>query len=482
LIANQDATMNFSRLLAIAVPALPLLLAAAHASVTISNARTKHMSCAGGICTPTASDATLNAGDLATLLAASDVSVKSNAAAPDIAVVRAVSWASGHRLTLDAYRSIHVQAPVAVEGTSGLTVLTNDGGSGGDYDFGRSGAIRFWDTTSSLVINGASYTLAGDLKTLASLVQANSGGNYALANNYDASVDGAYSKAPIGAFSGTLEGLGNSISHLRIDSTQNGYGELGLISVLSGTVRDLGVTDIHFTSVTNGDWYNDVGAITAENAGAIVRCFATGRIMFRGQGNVGGLVGENGGGAITNSHASVDIDAPRRVATAGGLVGVIGHPSVINGSYASGSVRADQHDVAGGLAGFNDGTIVNSYATGAVSGGAGSQIGGLVANSYDGTIQTSYATGAVTAAAGRHTVVGGLVGDNAQTRIAQSVWDTTTTGVTSCTGQTDVAVDCTGLTDAQLKAELPAGFDPTVWAQSPGINNGYPYLIADPPK
>jgi len=39
----------------------------------------------------------------------------------------------------------------------------------------------------------------------------------------------------------------------------------------------------------------------------------------------------------------------------------------------------------------------------------------------------------------------------------------------------------TGLTDAQLKSGLPTGFDPSVWAQSPSINNGYPYLIANPP-
>ena len=39
----------------------------------------------------------------------------------------------------------------------------------------------------------------------------------------------------------------------------------------------------------------------------------------------------------------------------------------------------------------------------------------------------------------------------------------------------------TGLTDAQLKSGLPAGFDPAVWGQSAGINNGYPYLLSNPP-
>jgi hypothetical protein len=40
----------------------------------------------------------------------------------------------------------------------------------------------------------------------------------------------------------------------------------------------------------------------------------------------------------------------------------------------------------------------------------------------------------------------------------------------------------TGLTDAQLKSGLPPGFDPKIWGQSPSINNGYPYLLSNPPQ
>ena len=55
--------------------------------------------------------------------------------------------------------------------------------------------------------------------------------------------------------------------------------------------------------------------------------------------------------------------------------------------------------LAGGLVGNNDGTISNSYATGAVSGTSGFFFvfaGGLVGRN-SGTIRNSYATGAVTA-------------------------------------------------------------------------------------
>lgn len=38
-----------------------------------------------------------------------------------------------------------------------------------------------------------------------------------------------------------------------------------------------------------------------------------------------------------------------------------------------------------------------------------------------------------------------------------------------------------GLTDAQMKSGLPTGFDPAVWGHNPNINNGYPYLLSNPP-
>ena len=60
---------------------------AAHAAMTISSAKTKNVSCASGVCTPTGGNANLNVSDLVALLASSDITVKSNAAAPDIGIL-----------------------------------------------------------------------------------------------------------------------------------------------------------------------------------------------------------------------------------------------------------------------------------------------------------------------------------------------------------------------------------------------------------
>ena len=48
----------------------------------------------------------------------------------------------------------HWDKPVVVAGPGGLTITTNDGGSGGDLLFGVKGHADFWDLSSSLIVNG----------------------------------------------------------------------------------------------------------------------------------------------------------------------------------------------------------------------------------------------------------------------------------------------------------------------------------------
>ena len=79
----------------------------------------------------------------------------------------------------------------------------------------------------------------------------------------------------------------------------------------------------------------------------------------------------------------------------------------------------------------SSGSVTQTYATGSVTGGAGSSyIGGLVGDNL-GRIAESYASGLVSAP--NATNVGGFVGDN-QNLIATSYWDTYSTGQTSGVG------------------------------------------------
>ncbi len=98
----------------------------ADAALTISNKPTRNVTCSAGVCTATRVNAVLNAADLATMLASSDVRVSSGSSAQDIDVAAAFAWASTHRLTLDSFRAIAVTAPVQVTGTGAMTITTND--------------------------------------------------------------------------------------------------------------------------------------------------------------------------------------------------------------------------------------------------------------------------------------------------------------------------------------------------------------------
>ncbi|MGA2191695.1 MAG: GLUG motif-containing protein, partial [Steroidobacteraceae bacterium] len=87
-----------------------------------------------------------------------------------------------------------------------------------------------------------------------------------------------------------------------------------------------------------------------------------------------------------------------------GLFGYTGAGSVIqNVGLVGGSVSGSNY--VGGLVGWNNGTVSNSYATGSVNGA--SNVGGLVGDN-GGMVSSSYATGSVNGASN----VGGLVGDN----------------------------------------------------------------------
>jgi hypothetical protein len=64
-------------------------------------------------------------------------------------------------------------------------------------------------------------------------------------------------------------------------------------------------------------------------------------------------------------------------------------------------------------------------------------------------------------------------------------WDFDTSGITdpsqgAGTPPNDPGI--TGLTSQELQSGLPAGFRAKIWAQNKSINNGFPYLVANPPQ
>jgi hypothetical protein len=142
----------------------------------------------------------------------------------------------------------------------------------------------------------------------------------------------------------------------------------------------------------------------------------------------------------------------------------------------------------GGLVGENSGPIQNSFARNHVADGKqnnDSNYGGLVGkNDPGGQIISTYAAGRITVKS--QVIVGGLIGFDSGARgsVQRSYWDLDMGVGDPSQGAGNVANDpgIAGLTDAQLKSGLPAGFDPKIWGIDPKINDGLPYLLALPPK
>jgi hypothetical protein len=244
--------------------------------------------------------------------------------------------------------------------------------------------------------------------------------------------------------------------------------------------------------VVNGAVGGIGGGLVGANAGTIDNTsFATGNVSVNAAvGIAGGLIGLNFG-TVYQAYATGNVDASGAVAIAGGFVGLnVGFPDhpggLINQAFATGAVGSTaDYSLLGGFAGVNAGTIYQAYATGAVTGTAGSIIGGLAAINL-GSLDQTYAIGRLTGGS----VTGGLVGADSNAPLAgvnlnpdlvpaltgigtatNSYWNPDTTGVTTSAGGT-------ARNTRDFLAGLPPGFDPAVWGLQP--NPSYPHFAWQP--
>jgi hypothetical protein len=484
---RRSMSMSHSMKAVLSIAALCAIAVAAHADVKIAGQATRNMICSAGTCSPTSKNAVLNASDLANMLASGDVSVQSGSMAMDIDIDASLSWASAHRLTLDSYRSITFNKPVVVAGSPGaLTITTNDGGTGGDFYFFDNGRADFWDLASSLVINGQTYVLTNRVAGLRRLVHESSQGFYAFVRDHTEKK--AFEKSPIQHFAGIFQGLGHTISNLKIlDDGEGceglfripGVGEAGDMT----TIRDVHLKDVDIVVNGGAERSNGAGALAGCNYARIINASSSGVVEGGGEYSTeGGLVGWNLG-TIERSRSTVSVTT--QGGEVGGLVGFNNGP--LDQSYATGNVIGGG---GGGLVGsagntLNKAPITNCYATGSISINDPAFEGGGLAAWTAGNFSASYSTGEVSGGGS----LGGAVGyDDSEDFFegpSDLYWDLDTSGISNPDqGAGNIPDDpgITGLTDAQLKSGLPLGFDPTIWAQSPSINNGYPYLRLNPPQ
>jgi len=477
----------------------------AFASVNISSAPTKNVVCSAGACAPTAKGAILNVTDLQNLLASSDVTVNTGSGAVTIEITAPLAWSSAHHLTLNADFNVSIKAAVAVEGTAALTVNYNNGGLGGQFQFFPGGKIDFWDTASSLSVNGQSYVLVNDLATMAGSAASSPSAAIAFAKDYDAAPDGTYQNAVAASgFGGVLEGLGHTVSNLAIQGSSNA--SVGMFDRPLGAAvfRDLSLANVNIAANRGV-----AGAFMGQGGGAAFFGVSSSGSIGGAIDN-GGIAGQMSGGSIANSHSSVTIGGNPRVAVIDGGLVAEGVATIANSSF-TGHITSGAQSTVGGLTGILQGRIVQSFSTGSIDTHGSVGIGGLAgAVTNEGAITDSYSMGEVTAhhysteggmiGAGSGSVstsysttqvnfsqqarqksrVGGFAGHYLGGTLASDYWDIDTSLQSEPCANPCHAV--TGLSDAALKAGLPSGFDPAIWAQSPSINAGYPYLIANPPQ
>ena len=190
-----------------------------------------------------------------------------------------------------------------------------------------------------------------------------------------------------GAFTGTIDGNGYSISNLNINLPDNKY--VGFIGCLEGTVKNLNISNV------DAYGYRYVGGIAGyvgEDA-VVDNCTSSG--MVGGEylivdPNIGGIVGYNIGTIFKcESHSDV--------------------------SAMGGTNNSSQHIYTGGIAGQNYyGIISNCTNTGEITGGGYDYIGGIVGHNYFSTVSDCINVGIVTG--GNH--AGGIVGRNTSSRIS----------------------------------------------------------------
>jgi filamentous hemagglutinin family protein len=418
-----------------------------------------------------------------------------NGATGDLGVASSLRWSGPASLTLAAYRHVTVTSGTTIANNGAGNMTLRDDASGidnggsvisdgtidwskstgivsalydmnGSYSPGTIVANSAWTAApySGLITQVTGYKLVNSLGDLQNIAL-DLGGAYALGKDLDASSTGtSFAFSSLGnattPFSGQFDGMGHVIDRFtQFDQSSTEQPATGLFGAIgpTGVVRNVGMTNARLATNFYFPAGIPLGILAGENQGLITYAYTTGG---RGSGAfegalLGGLVGRNDG-LVERSWSSASVGA---AGVLGGLAGL--NEGTILQSYATGEASAGYHGVAGALAGFNAGTISQSYATGTSYGNLST--GGLV-YSNSGTIEQSFAAGLVQgyccAPPGTVTSFGGIAAYNQpdpNAGIATNVyWDkqTTTRSVSAGTGPQLPASN--GLTTAQMSD--PASF------------------------
>ena len=282
-----------------------------------------------------------------------------------------ITWNTSAALTLMAYSSIFVTAPITVTNGSGALILHADTGQvGGTVSFSGAGSVNSNGVTIIYYHPPGGYgaptnfapffptnqpTAFMTINNLTDLqnVGVNPAGNYLL--NADITSGVLFSPVFNTTFSGIFDGHDyltggtHTISNVSITNPFIQY--FGAIAdVNTGTIENLVVAG----TVFDNTFAQGVGGIAGYNFGTIANTVFNGTIIgLSGSANAGGIAGINNGGTIVGSGSLGAMVANN----AGGIVGLDAN-GIISRDYSQMSITAGNR---GGIIGTATGTITFNY-------------------------------------------------------------------------------------------------------------------------
>jgi hypothetical protein len=252
---------------------------------------------------------------------------------------------------------------------------------------------------------------------------------------------GVYDWEPIGTntagsqFTGSYDGADFAINNFTSQHTTANYrGLFGYIGT-GGVVKNLRMNNV---AVAGADY---VGGVTGYNNGTIESCHVN-NASVTGNNNVGGIAGQNNA-TVKQCYVNVNTTGIRGNNYVGGVTGINGNVSgvIVQNCIAVGdTVAAATGSVnvyAGGISGYNYTSVIeNCYITVNVKG----YTAGGVAGYNGGTVRHCYITGSIAASGSSGARAGGVVGNQAnsgavQNNVALNKSVVTSTGTSASVGR-----------------------------------------------
>jgi hypothetical protein len=362
-----------------------------------------------------------------------------------ITVSSAITVDGNGQLGLISGNELAINAPITITGGGkvALNAVTSTSLDGATrllwLSFAQGASISYAETApgsgvgiagQALTINGDSYNLIYSIAGIQAL-DFTAGRRDALALSLTAT--GTYGGYLANQYQGTFDGLGNTISDLKINAA-NGASIINLLFT-GGVLRNIGLAGD--TVYTNKVGY--AGSFVGQNEGIVQNVFSNARITAFA-----------GGGGIVGSNFS---------------------SGVVVGAYFTGSVSGSSY--VGGIAATNDGLIAQVFSAGSIAGN-NTFAGGLVGLN-DGFLSLSYSSGRVVTT--RVNGSGGLAGVNdTPGNIINSYWDTETSGQATSDRSSSQNAATYGLTTADFQNGGASELAPAFTGFSGGTGGLYPYL------